>query len=714
MMSVQQRMQMGVLVLVVIVCAWYIVHKKMHVFPPSSKETVMKKGSFKIPPFHSIQDAVQLFSRTAPDIAIETAHVIAQTKEALNELIAHNAQERTFANTAKALDTIVAFSQFSLFFAVMHALEMVSPDESVRTAAHEAVVALREFTVDEVSSNRSLYNALKEYAQLNATREQLSEKQWYYLNETIKSFEREGLNLPTSELELVKKVKKEIAALSLSFGANIAKDQSTFSATAQELEGLDAHFINALQKNEQGDYILGVDYPTYFMVMENCSVEQTRKKMFQAFMNRAYPVNDQVLREVIAKRDELAKLLGFSSYAALDLDDQMVKTPDHAQQFLDSLLMPVDKKVHEELERLKDSLPDSVTLTQEGKLKPWDLLFVKNQYKKDHFAIDERAIAEYFPMEKTVAGLLRIYEQFFSIRFKQVPLMKAWHETVLGIEVYDAHTDELLGYFLLDLYPRPYKYTHACFMDIIPATYDAEGKPNKMVALVLANFPHATAERPSLLERKYVDTFFHEFGHALHGLLGRTQMASFAGTNVKRDFVEMPSQMLEEWLWDKDILKMISSHYQTNEPLPDELIEKIVALKRFDSGIQAQTQIYYARLSLQMFHNGSHVDPYALSKQLSTSTRPAIYFDPETHMYANFGHLMEYGAKYYGYLWSKVFALDLFEQIKKEGLLNPVVGKRYVEEVIGQGGSKDPNELLEAFLGRKPSQEAFLRDLGLS
>ena len=672
------------------------------------------KGISMAAPVNNIQDIIALFPKTVAEIQVNTAQAMYDAKQKINSLIALKKEERIFTNTAKALDAIEALSSFSILFNTVYILEMVSPDEALRTAAHEAISKMQEFSVDELANNQALYYALKDYVDTDALQEKLTEKQRYYLQETMDAFKRNGLDLPAQKRSKVKQLQKDIALNSRIFDTNIASDQTKVTLTEDELVGLDPSFIENLARDAAGNYLLGVDYPTYFHVMENCAHEQARKKMFVAFNNRAYPANDDILRTVIAKRNQVAQELGFASYAAFDLDNEMVETPARAYEFLTSLLAQVDKKVAQEIAQLIADLPPSVTLSPEEKIKPWDSAFIKNQYKKKYLAIDERKIAEYFPLEKTIQGLLSIYEQFFSIRFKQVPVSGAWHEQVTGIEVYDVTTDELLGYFLLDLYPRANKYSHACHITIIPATYDDQGRANKAASLVIANFPQATATRPALLERHYVKTFFHEFGHALHALFGRTQMASFAGTNVKRDFVEMPSQMLEEWLADKDILKMVSSHYLTGEPLSDDLIEKIIRLKHFDSGTFVQQQSYYALMALELFGAGADKDPYAVMRELYQSLFPYKLFSEQDHMYASFGHLMGYGAKYYGYLWSKVFALDLFDEIKKHGLLNPSIGQHYKDTVLSQGGSQDPNELLQAFLGRKPSKQAFVQDLGLS
>jgi thimet oligopeptidase len=287
-----------------------------------------------------------------------------------------------------------------------------------------------------------------------------------------------------------------------------------------------------------------------------------------------------------------------------------------------------------------------------------------------------------------------------------------WHDDVRLIEVFDKNNKQL-GYLFLDLHPRPNKYTHAAHGNIVPGITLPDGSRLPVVSVVMANFPKPSKDKPALLMREDVRTFFHEFGHAVHSLLGATQMGSFAGTSVKTDFVEMPSQMLEEWLWDKDILKKISSHYKTGQPLPDGMIENILALKRYDAGNFIARQIMLAKYSLDLHKKGADKDPEKLWFALAEQLLPHLYAGPEYRAYASFGHLTGYGAKYYGYLWSKVFALDLFDTIKKQGLLNPEIGAKYVQEVISKGGSVDPNILLVNFLGRAPSQEAFLKDMGL-
>lgn len=658
---------------------------------------------------NSIKDIERLFSKTPAQYREQVQNAFDKAKETITHIIAIPAEQRTFENTASALDHVLAFSDLAITRNILQVFDLTTTDEEMRKTAQALLVKIEAFYVDEISSNKALYEAFKAYTQKNALGEALTKEQRYFIDETMLFFQHAGLGLPAEKLEQVKELKKELAALTVEFDSNIAKDATTVELNKEELAGLDEDFINALKKKDNGNYILTLDYPTYYTFMENNSVSEARKKMRRAFNNRAYPANKAILEKVIEKRDQLAHLLGYDSFASYDTSDQMVKTVERADAFVQSIIQKAQDKAHQEFESYTKELPESVELDAQGRIYPWDEAYVRNLYKKKH-DLDEQKIAEYFPMEKTVEGLFDIYQKFFSLVFKKSPI-HVWHEDAFVIEV--SHKDgSFIGYLILDLYPRVGKYSHACEATIIPATY-IDGKPNKAVSVVIANFPKSTESKPSLLKRSDVKTFFHEFGHALHDLLGRSEIVSLAGTNVKRDFVELPSQMLENWLNDRDIIKMVSSHYKTGEPLPDETLDAIIKLKNLFSGTNALIQMIYASIALEYFKPGSFKDVNAIQRRLYETIRPYVIYDDQDHNYAAFGHLMGYGAKYYGYMWSNVFALDLFEQIKKAGLLNPEMGKKYVDAVIGRGGTADPNELLKDFLGREPNEKAFLKDMGL-
>jgi thimet oligopeptidase len=661
------------------------------------------------------QDQIaQLFPKTPQDIKNAAALSKDLLKNSVDAYLKIPEEERTFDTTVTMLDNIE--QSFSRIESILGLLMEVSTDEDVRKECLQTAMDLNKFSID-IFANKKFYKIFLKYEKTIMQQETLSEEDYYYFNESLKSFQRQGFDLEEEKFEKLKKLNKEISDLGLLFDQNISKDKSTVKISKDNLTGLAEDFIKNL-KQEDDLYVLGCDYPTYTDVMQNCSVEDTRKKLYFTFQNRAYPNNLKLLHEVIKKRDQKAKILGFESYAALNLDALMAKTTKTVKNFLYNLKDVSFKKAEKEIEKLKKNLPEEVTLGENNTIKSWDMSFVVNAYKKKFFHIDENKIAEYFPVEKAIQGMFYIYQEFLGVHFDITKPDWSWHEDVQLIKITDKITKQLLGHLFIDLYPRENKYSHACHGTIIHRQHRKDLKTGEYedvtsLGFVLANFPKATSTKPALLKHGDVVTFFHEFGHAMHAVLGKTKFAGTSGTSVKRDFVEVPSQMFEEWMFNEEMLKKVSSHYKTGESLPHEIIEKKVALKKFNSGNFVLRQVYLSLLSLEYFNSGDSIDTDTMTQKIYNETIKHLgKFEPKTHFQAAFGHLIGYGTGYYGYMWSKVFALDLFYTIKKIGLLSPQAGKKFVETILSKGGSSDPNEFLEQYLGRKPNQQAFFEDLG--
>lgn len=302
-----------------------------------------------------------------------------------------------------------------------------------------------------------------------------------------------------------------------------------------------------------------------------------------------------------------------------------------------------------------------------------------------------------------------IYQKFFGLTFEKITIDGLWHEDVQALSV--SKDGILRGYILLDLFPRENKYNHVAELNIVNAIRRS-GKLHPAVTIVMANFPRPTENKPALFLRNDVIIFFHEFGHALHDILGATELFMNSGTEVKQDFVELPSQMLEEWMWQPQFLKLISKHYITGQPLSDELIEKILSHRNYASGSYTLEQIFYASVSLELFKAGAHKDIHALVHKLFDQFYTNVAYQDDVHFYANFNHLTNYGAKYYGYLWSKVYALDVFDSIKRHDF-SPEIGQKYSDTILSKGGADDPMHLLHNFLGREPHADAFFKVLEL-
>lgn len=657
----------------------------------------------------SVSDIPKVFARSVTDIEARVALSIEMAKKEIEKVLAIAPEHRTFENTARAFDRLISTSELAITARELSVLKLISPDKDIRESAQSNLLKITSFMLQHINHNKALYKAFKEYVEGNAKKETLIEQEQYFLQETMDDFRRSGLELPDDQLKRIDELEREIVELCLSFEANISNDMRTISVSLNELDGLDPDFINNLKKSDTGNYILGVNYLTCSHVMKHCAVESTRKLLDKAYSNRAYPANDHVLLDILNKRDQLAQLLGYKNFATFEIAKSMAKTPTHVVDFLQDLFKRAEKIQLDEFNKITKELPPSVELTENGKLKSWDTLYLSTWYEKKNFDLDELKVAEYFPMESTIDGLIDIYAQFFDLQFEKTPISGLWDKDVQMLTVKDKSTNKIIGYLLMDLYPRPNKFSHACQETIIPAYIN--GGPS--LGIIVTNFPPSTKEKPSLLRRDYVSTFFHEFGHALHAILGKSPLGSMADIALKIDFVELPSQMFEMWLFDKEILSKISHHYITGKSMPSEMIDSIIALKNVSAGRFITRQGFYALLSLG-YYSGPCTNATAFMKATFDSVPHIVEYDNDSHSYAAFGHLAGYGSRYYSYLWSKVLAADLFYQIKQEGLLNPEAGHRLIKEVLSYGSSKDPEILIKNYLGREPNSDAFLKDIGFS
>eukprot|EP00331_Platyophrya_macrostoma_P005686 CAMPEP_0176416932 /NCGR_PEP_ID=MMETSP0127-20121128/6609_1 /TAXON_ID=938130 /ORGANISM="Platyophrya macrostoma, Strain WH" /LENGTH=697 /DNA_ID=CAMNT_0017797039 /DNA_START=33 /DNA_END=2126 /DNA_ORIENTATION=+ len=646
---------------------------------------------------------------------------------------------RTFHRVCAPVDAAAA--ELSVAASILSVVKNTHTVKAVRDEASASMVALDAFSIDNFSSNKKLFAALKDVkaawdgngnaangiaaAEEDAFYISDSDEYRYWLDEELAAFRRRGLDLPEETFQQVIALQKEVSALSTKFSTNIAEDATEIEVDSlEQLAGVPEPIVKQLttrQKSEGGGdvIVLKMDYPTYFGVMKNCEVAETRKRMARAFENRAHPQNLAILQDIIQKRHQIAVLLGFPSYSHLDLDSKMAKRPETARAFIDDLIPALQKKWAQELASLKENLHSSVILTADGSIPSYDIAFCMNYAKKTRLNVSETTIQEYFPLTSTVAALFDIYESFFAIRFEKLEnAADLWfHEGVSTLVVRDAATSEVLGHVILDLFPRDGKFTHACCHSVIPPIRQShDGSYSPALSVVIANFPKGTADTPALFLHDDVETFFHEFGHAIHGLMGRSRMPTMAGTRVKRDFVELPSQMLEEWLWDSKILQRVTKHYKTGEALPKELIAAKIASQNAFSGRDSLRQLVFATYALELFgpSASSTVDTSQVFYDIQDRILPGIQFSRDTHFECAFGHLTGYAATYYGYMWSEVFAQDVFEYIRqRDGLLSSTLGKRYRDMILGCGGGKDPSDMLEAFLERKPNANAFFKKIGI-
>lgn len=662
---------------------------------------------FKIS-IETINDIKKLFPRDAHEIDQRVDYAIEQARIHINKILAIEDNLRTYDNTVAEFDKLTSLSHLAIANSIISAMSQVSPDATIVKNCQKNILKISQFVLETIENNKQLYHAIASYADNNGTKEALTKHERYFLNKSLEDFALRGLALSDEKLQEVRDLQQQLTELELTYKANLDNDKSSITVSKNGLEGVGDDFIKQLKQTTQKEFIVGVDYPTYMYCMRHCTNENTRRALYKAFTNRAYPTNENILHQIIQKRHALAQALGFDTYSDFNLKTTMAHSCLTVDNFITQLIEPVTQKAKKEFQALTKQLPPSVRLTQEGTIKPWDMLFLKTYFQEHFFNLDDRLVTEYFPTEKTIDSLVDIYAKFFNLSFNRLPIKNLWHKDVMLLQVSDNNKQTIIGYILMDLYPRTHKFSHECQTTLIPAVQGA----GPSVGLIIANFPKATRSKPALLTFRDVEVFFHEFGHTMHALLGRTTIGSLSGTQVKLDFVEMPSQMFEQWLYEKEILTMISSHYKTGKPLSADLIENILKTKNINSGLSLLTQMGYALLSLEYFKEIPENLHTAMNHTFKKIPTP-IFFDPDNHMYTSFCHLTDYGARYYSYLWSKVYALDLFYQIKSQGLGDPEVGNQLREHILSKGGCEEPMELITNFLGRKPSRQAFFKDLEL-
>lgn len=634
-------------------------------------------------------------------------------KRSINKILETNRSSRTFDTTFLAFDQ--ACRNLGSVCALIETLKYLSPDEKIRSICGEKELCLGKVKIEHIYSKK-LFQVLSEYNQDRldgkVVERELCPEEIYFIERLLESLKLEGMALDDESFRRFKDLNKKELQFEIEFSKNIDQVCTKLEFDIDDLRGVNEDLLNSLKKTENGKLLIGLDYPTVFEIFDNCSVGKTRELVFKGFQSRAWPENDKVLADLVGVRSNMADILNEKSYAHKDIKLMMAKTPERVDAFLDKILDLAKPKCVRELEKLSNELPDGVSLNENGEFNAWDLSYVNKAYKKKHFDLDENKIKEYFPLEQTINGLFKIYQDLLSLEFKIHKNVGLWHEEAEVIEVFDKINHRLQGFVILDLHPRPNKFSHACEIGIVN-TIERSNYFSPSVCAVIANLPREMAGKPALLKLNDVRTFFHEFGHAMHQILGTTKIDGFSGTGVLRDFVETPSTMFEEWLWEPEILKKLSSHYKTGQSLPDEIIENLLESRSFYQGYTFARTLGLSKFSLDCYgQNVGATDFSGLYNQIFSDVLPGVDCKSQDKMYANFGHLTGYGPKYYTYLWSMVFSADLFENLLEIGLESPLAGQK-VRALLSKGGSVRPEILLEEFLGRAPSLDALAKRTGL-
>eukprot|EP01088_Endostelium_zonatum_P011381 TRINITY_DN25510_c0_g1_i1.p1 TRINITY_DN25510_c0_g1~~TRINITY_DN25510_c0_g1_i1.p1 ORF type:complete len:691 (-),score=194.17 TRINITY_DN25510_c0_g1_i1:13-2085(-) len=665
----------------------------------------------------------------ANEIEVLADRIIADSKKVQDEVANLKEGTQTWENSVLtlALDEAVSTSLSSHCTFPAY----VSPDEAIRKASVEATKKLEEFEI-ESNMREDVYQSLLAYKKKG---EKLGPEETRLLSKLLEGFERNGLGLDkaSGKREQLLEKKKRVSELCINFQNNLTEDKTSLKFTREQLKGMPEDWLSNLDKDKDDPnlYIVTLKYPDRFPVFENCQVEATRKAMEIATSRQCMEQNVPILEEVIKLRHQMAQLLGKPTHADFILDVRMAKSNQTVRDFLQelrNLLLPYGLAEMEKLKQLK--LKDSnLPVGSNVGIYAWDWRFYNKKLLVEEYQVDEEAIKQYFPLETVTQGLLFIYEKILNLKFElqtSVPANNLWHEDVTLYAVYDRTSSQFLGSFYLDLFPRDGKYGHAAAFPLDPTYLDQNKTRHYPCAAMVANFSKPGKKegnepgKPSLLKHDEVVTYFHEFGHIMHNICSTVSYARFAGTSVERDFVEAPSQMLENWCWEPEILEILSGHHERkDEKLPEALRLNMMRAKNVNTGLLNLRQVFFG-----LFDNTIHTREETNTGELWSKLRREVTLieDEEGGVGENekgnpagsFGHLVGgYDAQYYGYLYSEVFSADMYKMFKDGGILNEDLGRKYREVILSRGGSVDSIDSLRQFLGREPNNKAFLEHLGL-
>jgi len=644
------------------------------------------------------------FNQSPKDIESLCENQQATLLKRMDELAKTPLAQATFDNSIGAIERVTA--EFGDLVNPVLFLKYVSTNPDVRASADKCETAVEKLFVD-IFMREDLYQLVK----AAKGKQKLEPRDERLLDEYLTDFKRNGLELPADKRKIFADKKKELVGIESEFSKNLVEWKDFLEVTAADLDGLDKAYIDGLEKTDKGTYKITMSYPHYFPFMSEGKSASIRQQLQKKFDNRGGEKNKDLLERAIRLRHELAQMLGYKTHAHFVLEKRMAKDPETVKKFLARLSAKLKPKGKADLAALLKLKQDELKDPKIKEVYSYDWRYYENLLKKIKHNVDQQKIKEYFPLDVVLKGMLEIYETLLGVKFEQEVNAVTWHESVSCYQV--KKDGKLVSKFFMDLFPRDGKYGHAAAFTLIGGYRRNDGTYQIPLSSIVANFNAPSESNPSLLTHDQVETLFHEFGHIMHQQLTQAKFPTFSGTRVKRDFVEAPSQMLENWVWEKESLAKLSGHYKDKtKKLPDDLIQKLIAAKLANVGLNYLRQVTFATLDLE-YHTSPSVDTTAVYKRL-TKEIMLIPIQDGTMPQASFGHLMGgYDSGYYGYLWSEVYAQDMFTRFEKEGLLNTKTGADYRKWILEPGGEQDPAKLVHEFLGRDSNEKAFLKSLGL-
>ena len=672
----------------------------------------LEKFQARAAKFHEVV-TLPTFETTTNEVAATADKVISDGNAALDAIGALKANEVNFRNMIVALDDMgyeiqSAENRLDL-------IDQTSTNADVRDAASEAIKKINEWSVG-TDYREDVYAAVKTFA---ATQPQLDGEDKKLFDETLRDYRRAGLDLPKDQRDEVEKLRKQLTSLETDFENNVTKAHADLKFSKAELAGVPEEFLSQQGiKTGDDEYTLHPNITFhYVMVEDNAKLEATRKKMLTAQYNLAREDNIPLLQKILGLRDDIAHKLGYATYADYATETRMVKNAATAIDFEKKLVAGLQPKYDAELKEFRD-LKIAETGDANAIINIWDWRYFANELKKTKYNVDAEQLRVYFPMDRVEQGLFAIYQRIFGLKFERVVAPYQWVGDLQLYSVSDAKTGEPLGLFYLDLFPRDGKYNHFAQFGIIEGKLLPDGKYQRPVCALVCNFPPPQPDKPSLMSHDEVETIFHEFGHAMHTILTRAKYSRFSGTSVPRDFVEAPSQMLENWPWDKNVLDSFARDYRDpKKKIPSEILDQLKASRLATEGTFYRRQLSFglADLTLHTQINSSNADNVVpLANQILSEVSLPVPAD--SAFVAYFGHIIGYGAGYYGYAWADAIAADMatvFENAP-DGFFDRTAGMKMRNEIYSKGDSRDINISIEKFLGRPRSLEPFLKKIGIN
>ncbi|OIQ28088.1 MAG: peptidase M3 [Bacteroidetes bacterium MedPE-SWsnd-G2] len=632
--------------------------------------------------------------------------------------ITENTSPATFENTIAALD--YSGQELDRISSIFFNLNSAETNDEIQSIAQKVSPLLSEFSND-ITLNAKLFDRVKR-VYFQKLELKLTAEEEMLLTKKYKGFARNGANLNETDKSKLRAIDKKLSQLKLKFGENVLAETNAFEMLIEDekdLSGLpdgakEAAKQLAESKNKTG-WLFTLDYPSYIPFMTYADNRALRQQLSSAFGSKGFKGNSydnqSNVLEIAQLRYERANLLGYDTHAKFVLEERMAQTPEKVNTFLNNLLTKAKPAAKTEFERLQDFAKDKDGITQ---LEKWDSAYYSEKLKQELFQLDDEQLKPYFKLENVVNGVFTIANKLYDLNFEKVDNIDTYHEDVETYLVTNTK-GEFIAVFYADFFPREGKRNGAWMTSFKPQ-YKLDGKDSRPHISIVCNFTKPTKSKPSLLTFNEVTTLFHEFGHALHGMLANTVYPGLSGTSVYWDFVELPSQVLENWCYEKEALELFAKHYETNEVIPFDLITKIKESATFNEGMQTLRQISFGLLDMS-WHNANpenikDVKAHEMQAFINTNLYPDV---KENCMSTAFSHIFQggYSSGYYSYKWAEVLDADAFEYFKQEGIFNKDVANKFKNYILSQGGTQNPMDLYIKFRGQEPQPEALLKRAGL-